>query len=274
MKNSALPPSDYYFPPGKSIARRVHEERVVGVLYGCRALLLGALDPLTYTATMQETRAIDRPFRRLARTGKIQEAVLLGTRAEADKALRAAHHLHQQVEGSLDGPVGGHRAGTPYSAFDQELMLWTLAVIADSARAVYEVMVRPLSASELEQLWEDYLFFGELFGMSRDTMPASYPEFSAWLQERIDSPEFRPTSHGLAVAPAVAFDIPVQALGRLMLHCNNLIVKGTVPEQVREVFGIRWTPAHQAAFRVVSSINRLASRFLPDPSGDVRLKPD
>jgi uncharacterized protein (DUF2236 family) len=28
-----------------------------------------------------------------------------------------------------------------YSAFDPELMLWTLAVIADSGRAMYETMV-------------------------------------------------------------------------------------------------------------------------------------
>jgi uncharacterized protein (DUF2236 family) len=258
-----LPASDYYFPPGQSIARRIHGERVVGVLYGPRALILGALEPLTYTATMLSTRSIDRPFRRLARTAKIHETVLLGTRAEADEALRAVNQLHRRVEGSLEEPAGKHPAGTRYSAFDRDLMLWTLAVIVDSARVMYETMVRPLSGSELEQLWQDYVRFGELFGMSRDTMPASYCEFDIWLARQLESPDLHPTPHGLAMAPIVAFEQPVPIAGRPMLHLNNLAVKGTLPRRVREIFGIRWTFAHRAGFRALIAINRITHRILP-----------
>lgn len=256
--------ANYYFPPGKSLARRIHEEHAVGILYGPRALILGALDPLTYTGTMLGTRFINRPFRRLAQTAKLQETVLLGTREEADRALRAVNQLHQRVEGRLEKPVGRHPAGTHYSAFDQELMLWTLAVIADSARAVYETMIHSLSESELELLWQDYMLFGELFGMSREAMPASYREFNAWLQQRIDSSDSRPTSHGLVVVPIVAFDLPVLVARRPILRFNNLMVKGTLPKQIREIFGIRWTTAHQAAFLTLASIHRLVSRVLPD----------
>ena len=81
------------------MARRVHGERSVGLLYGQRALLIGALEPLTYTGTMLSTRSADRPFERLARTAKIQETVLLGTREEADQALAAVHRLHERIEG-------------------------------------------------------------------------------------------------------------------------------------------------------------------------------
>jgi hypothetical protein len=140
----------YYFPPGRSMARRVHGERSVGLLYGQRALLIGALEPLTYTGTMLSTRSGDRPFQRLARTAKIQETVFLGTREEADEALGMVHRLHQTIKGTLPEEAGIHRAGTTYSAFDPELMLWTLAVIADSGREMYETMVRPLSAAERE----------------------------------------------------------------------------------------------------------------------------
>jgi hypothetical protein len=62
----------YYFPPGRSLARRVHGERSVGLLYGQRALLIGALEPLTYTGTMVSTKSGEWPFTRLARTAKIQ----------------------------------------------------------------------------------------------------------------------------------------------------------------------------------------------------------
>lgn len=253
----------YYFPPGRSVARRVHGERSVGLLYGQRALLIGALEPLTYTGTMASTTSGDRPFERLARTAKIQETVLLGTREEADRALAAVHRLHQRIKGTLPEPAGAHPTGTAYSALDPKLMLWTLAVIADSGRAMYETMVRPLSARERDDLWLDYVRFGELFGLPRDDVPANYAEFSAWWGARLSSPDLQATPHGLAMAPLVAFEQPVPAAARGNLLLQNHIIKGTLPPRVREIFGIRWTAAHEASFRAMTAAHRRAHRVLP-----------
>jgi uncharacterized protein (DUF2236 family) len=255
--------SDHYFPPGRSVARMVHGERSVGLLYGQRALLIGALEPLTYTGTMLSTRSADRPFQRLARTAKIQETILLGTREEADRALAVVHRLHEKVKGELHEAAGVHPAGTPYSAFDPQLMLWTLAVIADSGRAMYETMVRPLSAGEREGLWQDYVRFGELFGLPRGEVPASYREFSAWWEERLSSPDLQTTQHGLEMAPLVAFEQPVPAAARGNLAVQNHIIKGTLPPRVREIFGIRWSAAHEASFRAMAATHRRARRFFP-----------
>ena len=191
----------------------VHGERSVGLLYGQRALLIGALEPLTYTGTMMSTRSANRPFQRLARTAKIQETILLGTREEADKALAVVQRLHERVKGTLPEAAGVHPAGAAYSAFDPELMLWTLAVIADSGRAMYETMVRPLSEGEREDLWQDYVRFGELFGLPASEVPGSYREFSAWWEERLSSPDLQATAHGLEMAPLVAFEQPVPRAG-------------------------------------------------------------
>jgi uncharacterized protein (DUF2236 family) len=255
--------SDYYFPPGRSLARMVHGERAVGLLYGQRALLIGALEPLTYTGTMLSTGSGNRPFQRLARTAKIQETVLLGTRAEADKALAVVRRLHERVNGELAEAAGMHAAGTPYSAFDPELMLWTLAVIADSGRAMYETMVRQLSDAEREELWQDYVRFGELFGLPSSEIPASYREFSDWWERRLSSPDLQATPHGLAMAPLVAFEQPVPAPARGNLVAQNHIIKGTLPPRVREIFGIRWSRAHEAGFRAMTASHRRARHFFP-----------
>jgi uncharacterized protein (DUF2236 family) len=253
----------HYFPPGKSMARRVHGERSVGLLYGQRALLIGALEPLTYTGTMLSTNAGDHPFTRLARTAKIQETVFLGTKAEADKALAAVHRLHERIEGELPEAAGPHAAGAAYSAFDPELMLWTLAVIADSGRAMYETMARPLSESELEDLWQDYVRFGELFLLPREAVPATYREFKQWFDGKIASPDLHATEHALEMAPLVALRQPVPLPARLNLETQNLIVKGTLPERVRQIFGIRWTGAHETAFRSISAAHRRARPAMP-----------
>ncbi|HWM54973.1 MAG TPA: oxygenase MpaB family protein [Solirubrobacterales bacterium] len=255
--------SEHYFPPGRSVARRVHGDRSVGLLYGQRALLIGALEPLTYTGTMLSTRSADRPFERLARTAKIQETVLLGTREEADKVLQKVHRLHERIKGELPEAAGPHPAGTAYSAFDPELMLWTLAVITDSGRAMYETMVRPLSDDELEALWQDYAFFGELFGLPRTEVPATYREFKAWFDGKLAAPDLQATPHGLEMAPLVAFRQPVPAPARGNIALQNHLIKGTLPPQVREIFGIRWSGAHEATFRAMAASHRRARRFFP-----------
>jgi uncharacterized protein (DUF2236 family) len=241
----------------------VHGERSVGLLYGQRALLIGALEPLTYTGTMQSTGAADFPFRRLARTAKIQETILLGTREEADRALAAVHRLHERVKGTLSEQAGGHPAGTAYSAFDPELMLWTLAVIADSGRAMYETMVRPLSEAEREDLWQDYVRFGELFGLPPSEVPNSYRAFKTWLDERLSSPDLQATAHGLEMAPLVAFRQPVPLAARGNIAVQNHIIKGTLPPRVRQIFGIRWSAAHERSFRTMTAAHRRARRYFP-----------
>jgi uncharacterized protein (DUF2236 family) len=253
----------YYFPPGRSMARRVHGERSVGLLYGQRALLIGALEPLTYTGTMLSTRSGDRPFERLARTAKIQETVFLGTRAEADEALARVRKLHEYVKGTLPAAAGVHAAGTAYSAFDPELMLWTLAVIADSGRVMYETLVQPLNEDEREDLWQDYVRFGELFALPRSEMPGSYCEFKQWWDGKLAAPDLQATAHGLEMAPLVAFHQPVPAAARGNIALQNHIIKGTLPPRVRQIFGIRWSRAHESSFRSISAAHRRARRAFP-----------
>jgi uncharacterized protein (DUF2236 family) len=245
------------------MARRVHGERSVGLLYGQRALLIGALEPLTYTGTMLSTRAGDRPFERLARTAKIQETVFLGTREEAEEALGAVHRLHQRINGTLPDAAGSHPAGAAYSAFDPELMLWTLAVIADSGREMYETLVGPLSEEERERLWQDYVRFGELFGLPRSAVPASHREFREWWEGKLASPDLQATEHALEMAPLVAFHQPVPLPARGNLVAQNHLIKGTLPPRVREIFGIRWTRAHENSFQAMAATHRRARHLFP-----------
>jgi uncharacterized protein (DUF2236 family) len=245
------------------MARRVHGDRAVGLLYGQRALLIGALEPLTYTGTMLSTWSGNRPFERLARTAKIQETVFLGTRAEADAVLAKVRRLHEKVNGELHEAAGPFPAGTPYSAFDPELMLWTLAVIADSGREMYETLVRPLDPDEREGLWQDYVRFGELFGLPRSEVPGSHVEFKAWFDGKLATPDLQVTEHGLEMAPLVAFRQPVPAPARGNIAFQNHLIKGTLPPQVREIFGIRWSRAHEASFRTCAAACRRSRGLFP-----------
>ena len=227
------------------MARRVHGDRAVGLLYGQRALLIGALELLTYTGTMLSTRPTTAPSRRLARTAKIQETVLprypRGGRRGAGQSPPPAREDQGRAAGTRRRPP----RRCPDSALDPELMLWTLAVIADSGRAMYETMVRPLPREEREALWEDYVRFGELFGLPAQRGPRQPPRVPRLVEERLASPDLHATAHALEMAPLVAFEQPVPAAARGNLVVQNLIIKGTLPPRVREIFGIRWSRAHE-----------------------------
>jgi uncharacterized protein (DUF2236 family) len=263
MCASVRQPDGGYFPRGVSVLRRVHEERLVGLFYGQRALCIGALAPLNFVGTSEHSYAREMPFRRLVHTGNAFEKIFFGSTAEADRVLAYVAKLHDRVRGTLPQDAGVFPAGTPYSAFDPALMLWTVAVIADSAQCFYELFIRRLSPAEREALWQDYLRFAELFGMPRDDAPRSYPEFRRYWQERLASEEMFLTDEARYLGYATAFEIPLPPLHQPGKRVHDAVMLGTLPRRVRELYGISYGPADQAAFVAASTMLRAARRLAP-----------
>lgn len=243
------PQADGYFPPG-SMLRRVHSERAVGLLYGQRALAVGAIAPLNFVGTRLHTRMPERPFARLARTGKMFETIFFGTRAEADAVLKVVHDMHESVHGELPEAAGLTPAGTPYSAFDPELMLWTVAVMADSAKVFHELFVGHLDSAQRDELWADYVRFAELFGMPREVAPGSWGEFEEYFSQRLSSPAAHLTDEARSTGRAILFEIPVPALNTPAMRVHNVVMLGALPPRVRRMYGLRYTPADALAFRI------------------------
>jgi uncharacterized protein (DUF2236 family) len=241
-------PADGYFPRGRSLLRQVHEERLVGLFFGQRALAIGALHPLNYTGTSQSTGGRERPFRRLTRTANDFEAIFLGTRAEADRVLAKVRTLHARVHGELAEAAGPFPAGTPYSAFDPQLMLWTVAVTAHSALHFYELFVRRLTRWERDAFWQDYVRFGELFGMPRGVAPRTYADFAEWWEVRLASAEMHLTGEARRTGRFVAFEIPLPALDQPAKRLHDLVMLGSLPPRVRELYGLAWSPTQARAF--------------------------
>lgn len=255
---------DGYFPRGRSLLRAVHEERLVGLHYGQRALAIGALDPRNFVGTIQSSSGRLAPFRRLTRTAKAFETAFFGTRAEADRMFQRVDRMHQRVDGELPVDSGPFPAGTHFSAFDPELMLWTVAVIADSGQRFYELFVRELSPAERESLWQDYRRFGALFGTPLGSMPATYPEFRAWFEERLASDRMHLTPEARYTGHAIAFEIPMPSAHGPAKRMHDLVMLGSLPPRVRELYGLRWTPATERRWRAAVALLRGLRRVAPE----------
>ncbi len=253
-----------YFPRGHSLLRQVHEERAVGLMYGQRALCVGAVKPLNYVGTSEHTHAKATPFRRITHTAAMFERVFFGTRVEADRTLAAVHAMHQRVEGVLPEDAGVHYpAGTPYSAMDPELMLWTVAVIADSAIWFYEHLVRPLRTEELDSLWLDYMRFAELFGTPRATLPQSYAAFREWYERQLAGPDLFLTEEARYMGYASAFEIPMSGGRKRAKRIHDLVMLGSLPPRIRELYRLSYSPAQAALCRSLLALARASRPLVP-----------
>jgi uncharacterized protein (DUF2236 family) len=252
-----------YFPRDESVLRRVHEERAVGLLYGQRALLMQATHPVAFTGLMGQTNGLDAPFKRLARTAQLMEAVFFGSCEEADRVTARVRRMHARVRGTTDRPAGPHPAGSEYAADRPDMLLWILGCLADSALAMYHWFVGPLSRTQLEHFWDDYLVVGELFGLHSADAPATYRDFRDWFKGRLDSGELYVTDDAREIGRRVAFALPLPARRRPALPAINLAVAGTLPPDVRRMYELPWTAAHDAAFRSLAIGSRLSRPIVP-----------
>jgi uncharacterized protein (DUF2236 family) len=243
--------------------RRVHEERAVGLLYGQRALCIGALAPLNYVGTSEHTHMRTMPWKRLVPTGKAFETVFFAGCAIADRVLRRTRKRHERVNGTLPEDAGPFPKGTPYSALHDPEMLWTIAVMMDSAQFFYELLVGRLTETELEELWQDYLRFGELWGMSRSCAPQTYRAFREWFERELAGDRMYLTDEARQVGYQSAFEIPMPRRYRAAKWMHDLLMLASLPPRVRELYNLRFPWRKRIAFRLIVRLLRLARRISP-----------
>jgi uncharacterized protein (DUF2236 family) len=256
-------PDDGYFPRATSMLRRVQEEKSVGLFYGQRALCIGALNTRAYVGTSAHTHQKLTPFKRLAHTGVMFERVMFGSRREADTALQAVAGMHRRVNGGLPKTEGPFPAGTRYSAYDPDLMWWTVAVMLDSALWFYEHLVRPLSPGERQHLYVDYVDFAELFGMPREAAPEDYRAFRAWFDAEIASDRMHLTDEARAVGYFSAFEIPMPAHRQPFKRVHDVLMLHSLPPAVRRHYGLAISMQQQIAARAVIELLRRSHPVVP-----------
>jgi uncharacterized protein (DUF2236 family) len=142
-------------------------------------------------------------------------------------------------------------------------MLWTVAVIADSAQCFYELLVRRLTDGEREALWQDYIRFAELFGMPSSAAPSTYEAFRAYYRGRLASDEMHLTDEARYIGYATAFEIPLPRIHQPAKRVHDLLMLGSLPPRARELYGLRFGLRERWAFDAVVRAVRGSRRLVP-----------
>ncbi len=243
-----------YFGPD-SVSWQVHRE--VTVLFGgARAVLMQAAHPLVI-AGARETGFYERnPWKRLQRTLVLTYTITFGTKAEADAAADRINDVHARVKG-VDPETG-----LPYDGLDPELLLYVHACLVESALLFERLTVGRLDAAGRQRFHEEQMLAAEMVGIPRTAIPPTVPELRAFLQGVYDSGIPRVGEAARKVA-ALFRDPPREAEWRPVLKGVSRLAFGTLPPELRRLYGVETGSGRRAAMRATFAATRVLGPLLP-----------
>ncbi len=256
----------YYGP--ESVTWRIGQETVV-LLGGARAVLMQIAHPLVAMGVSEHSSYLSDPFGRAERTFLLGQMLTFGSTATSRSAASTINHLHAHVHGTLATSAGDFALGTPYHARDPELLLWVQATLVDTVMVMYQLLVGPLSEMEQEQYYQESKQAGRLVGLGWNDMPATVRDLRRYIDEMVRSNKLAATPQARRLAQQVLYP-PLPAPLRPLIHLNIAVTCGTLPQPVRDIYGLHWNERQQCLFdwsarRARSVIARLpmSLRVLP-----------
>ncbi|MGH7721625.1 MAG: oxygenase MpaB family protein [Candidatus Dormibacteria bacterium] len=247
-------PDPGLFGPG-SVTWRVMAEPVL-MLGAGRALLMQAAHPLVAEGAIEHSTYATDPYGRLERTVEWVTVVCFGTTAEARRACRHVNRLHAAVAGRLERAHATPtvRGGSAYSGLDRKLLRWVHATFVDTMLVTHDAFVGGLSDRDADRFVREWDAVAALMGVpagSRWKSRSALRDYVARQQEESTGPA-RPGAGSRLVAATVLSPPVSSAAMRPGWAVVSFATVGLLPPSMRRAYGIRWTPAHEAAHRAMS----------------------
>ena len=265
-----LPISDTDPDPGimgpDSISWRLHKDQWL-ILGGARAFLMQAAHPKVAQGALDHSAYAEDPFGRVFRTVMAMSVFLVGTTHEVNTMARSINRLHATVTGTIkDASAGKHPTGEAYTGMDPEALLWVQVSFVDSMLCAYENFVGPLTEDERDQYWQESLRYARRLGLTDAMLPASHAAMQVYLREAIASGEVAVSPGARTVAQTVLYP-PLPWYRRPIWGWVRLITSGQLPPELRSGYSLRWSWAHQLAFKFTAGTLRLMRWLFPGSLG-------
>ena len=242
------------FGPG-SVTWRVMAEPVL-MLGAGRALLMQAAQPLVAEGAIEHSTYASDPYGRLERTVEWVTTVCFGTTAEARRACRHINRLHAAVEGALSEAHGTDTVpgGSEYSGRDPLLLRWVHATFVDTMLVAHDAFVGDLREADADRFVREWGAVAALMGLRREWLWDSRAALAAYVdsEQRACTGAARPGAGSRLVAQTVLHPPVTSPAMRPAWRVITFATVGLLPAAMRRRYGIRWTPAHQAAHRTLA----------------------
>ncbi|MEO8246446.1 MAG: oxygenase MpaB family protein [Chloroflexota bacterium] len=243
------------FGPGSMAWRIDREVLVLGG--GTCALLLQLAHPAVAAGVAQHSTFRDDPFARLRRTLSATLAVVFGTQAQAEAAIRRINAIHAAVRGTIP------ESGTAYDARDPRLLLWVHATLVDTALRIYDRFVAPLTPEAAQAYHAEARDIAIRLGVPADVVPPTLRELRAFMADMVASGEVRVSPTALELAEAVRY--PTSLPPRFVWDVAHLASDAVLHPEVRRQYGIPWSARRDAGVQRLAVISRRLVPLIPAP---------
>jgi uncharacterized protein (DUF2236 family) len=95
--------------------------------------------------------------------------------------------------------------------------------------------------------------------------PGSWQEFRTWWRAKLATDEMFLTHEARVVGYATAFEIPLPAIHQPFKRVHDLIMLGSLPVRVRELYGLSFGVGERALFQAAVGAVRAARLGAPGP---------
>lgn len=248
-----------------SITWRVNAERIV-LLGWARAILLQLAHPLVAAGVFEHSGFRGTPYAAASRLYHTVHAMLsltFGDEAVRQRTIDGIRAIHRRVNGVLAETTGPYPAGTRYSAEDPALVLWVHATLVESVLMVYEQLVSPLTEAERDEYCAEAFPIAVALAARPEDVPKTWADLRGYLERAYASNTIAVGTEGRELARAV-----LSPSGGWLVWpatwINRTLTVGLLPSQVREQYGMAWTPKQDRTVARLVAFLRNTRRLMPD----------
>ena len=252
-------------PTVTSITWRVNAERIV-LLGWARAILLQLAHPLVAAGVFDHSGFRGTPYAAASRLYHTVHAMLsltFGDEVARQRTIEGIRAIHRRVNGVLQETTGPYAAGTRYSAEDPALVLWVHTTLIESVLMVYEKLVAPLTEADRDEYCLEAFPIALALAAREEDVPKTWRDLRCYLERVYSSNAIAVGTQGRELARAV-LSPSGGSLVAPATWINRTITVGLLPSQVRERYGMTWTPRQDRIVARLLSVLRATRRLLPD----------
>ncbi|MDQ0676920.1 uncharacterized protein (DUF2236 family) [Arthrobacter pascens] len=205
-----------------------------------RAILLQIADPAVGHGVAEHSTFAKRPLDRLGGTLTYVYAVVYGTEEQLTAVRRRVNRAHAPVRRAADETSGG------YNAFDPESQLWVAATLYDTAVTILEKIYGPLDDETAALVYLDYAKLGTALQLPEELWPENREAFRRYWDGRLQA--LRADEAAVDVGRGLLYPQGTALWYRTIMPFARFMTAGLLPDQLREDFGLAWSPRHERWF--------------------------
>lgn len=248
------------------VPRRINGERLT-LLGWPAAILLQLAHPLVAAGVYHHSGFRDSAAAAIGRLHATTRAMLSLVFGTASERLQAVDHIlavHRRVRGRLETPVGPFPAGTTYSAEDPALVLWVHTSLVECSVGTYELFVAGLTEAERDAYCDASAAIAVALGAPGTDVPRKWAILTAANRAMLRSGVLTVSAEARELARALLYG-PTMRLVPPAAWASRLVTTGLLPSELRDAYGLAWSPARERRFRRLSRLTRSVRRLAPAP---------